>query len=576
MLANEKFSTAPRQCEFLRYIIDKSLSGDAELLKGYAIGVDVFGRPADFDPQQDPIVRVLAGRLRKTLEHYYSTDGARDPVLIELPKSGYNPSFAFRKDFASDPEIQIADPGSIATPPTIETVKPILPSARWIKWVIAAVILVFGVSVSLYLKPDDSEHYILSAIELPTGPSIAVEPFKILDYSLSFQTGESDNQADSRLIGAGLYIEIVDKLSRFRDLVVYEAERDIALPVESLGEIPTTINRLAGTIRKTGERMVVTAILRKGLKGQVLWSKSYDEDIKNADGIVDVEAKIAADVAGVLGQPNGGVLTRSAAEMARLGHTPLKHYLCLFEFYQFSNGVSKKEFSQVKDCLLSATSDTPEFSSGWAALSWMYTHEKYDVNKQLDHSEQEMKALAAAQKAVGVNPENAVAYQYLAIARFEAGDDDGFKEAAANALRLNPNDAEILADIGSHLVQLDNSEEGKLLVEKAMRLFPGHPPWYHLPLTMYHYTRKQSKAALYHAQRFSVEDSLSSYILKTATLVQVGQIENAKLEYQKLVLKRPVFATDYVKILRNWRLPSGMNDMLLQDLATARLDQVDS
>src|SRR5688500_9752198 len=62
---------APRQQRLLRHLVDATLAGDGERLKGYALGVDVFDRGADFDPNIDPIVRVEAGRLRsKLLEHY--------------------------------------------------------------------------------------------------------------------------------------------------------------------------------------------------------------------------------------------------------------------------------------------------------------------------------------------------------------------------------------------------------------------------------------------------------------------------------------------------------------------------
>ena len=55
-------------------------------MKGYTIGVEVFGRPADFDAQSDALVRVEAGRLRRRLVEYYAGEGAADPVRIELPR----------------------------------------------------------------------------------------------------------------------------------------------------------------------------------------------------------------------------------------------------------------------------------------------------------------------------------------------------------------------------------------------------------------------------------------------------------------------------------------------------------
>ena len=64
-----------------------------EYLKGYTIATEALGRDDNFDPQIDPIVRVEAGRLRYALEHYYSNGGAGDPVVIELPRGSYVPTF---------------------------------------------------------------------------------------------------------------------------------------------------------------------------------------------------------------------------------------------------------------------------------------------------------------------------------------------------------------------------------------------------------------------------------------------------------------------------------------------------
>ena len=70
-----------------------SLAGAGNRIKAYTIATDALGRDARFDPQADPIVRVEAGRLRRTLEHYYATEGRGDPIVIELPSGSYVPVF---------------------------------------------------------------------------------------------------------------------------------------------------------------------------------------------------------------------------------------------------------------------------------------------------------------------------------------------------------------------------------------------------------------------------------------------------------------------------------------------------
>jgi len=73
----------------LAYLGEKSLAGEGPALKEFTIGVEAFQKPADYNPQEDPTVRVLASKLRQKLEEYYRGEGLGDPVRIELPKGHY-------------------------------------------------------------------------------------------------------------------------------------------------------------------------------------------------------------------------------------------------------------------------------------------------------------------------------------------------------------------------------------------------------------------------------------------------------------------------------------------------------
>jgi hypothetical protein len=93
ILAGAPLRSSPRLASFLRFVVNATLAGEGRRIKGYTIGVEALGRPDDFDPQIDPIVRVEALRLRRGLAQYYSNDGIRDPVVIELPRGRYLPIF---------------------------------------------------------------------------------------------------------------------------------------------------------------------------------------------------------------------------------------------------------------------------------------------------------------------------------------------------------------------------------------------------------------------------------------------------------------------------------------------------
>ncbi len=80
-------------CKLLRYLAKHALDHPGVPIKEYQIATEVFSRSDNFDPQVDSMVRVQAGRLRQKLAEYYGSDGAEDPVAVELPKGTYVLSF---------------------------------------------------------------------------------------------------------------------------------------------------------------------------------------------------------------------------------------------------------------------------------------------------------------------------------------------------------------------------------------------------------------------------------------------------------------------------------------------------
>jgi adenylate cyclase len=88
-----QFNASARSREFLAFVVDEALAGRGAQLNQSSIATAVFGRKADFDAILDPIVRVQAGRLRRSLERYYLLTGESDAIRIELPKGSYAPVF---------------------------------------------------------------------------------------------------------------------------------------------------------------------------------------------------------------------------------------------------------------------------------------------------------------------------------------------------------------------------------------------------------------------------------------------------------------------------------------------------
>ncbi len=94
----------------LSYLGEKFLAGETGDLKEYTIGLEAFHKPPDYDPQQDPAVRVLASKLRRRLEEYYLKEGAGHDVRIELPRGHYELRFGRRSEGA--PPLRVAALGA--------------------------------------------------------------------------------------------------------------------------------------------------------------------------------------------------------------------------------------------------------------------------------------------------------------------------------------------------------------------------------------------------------------------------------------------------------------------------------
>ena len=103
MLEGGSFHTSHRRQAMLRFIVDETLAGRGDRLKGLTVALAVFGRDETFDQQSDPVVRLEARRLRSDLDSYYVDAGSRDPVRVSIPKGGYVPHFAWQNREALGP-----------------------------------------------------------------------------------------------------------------------------------------------------------------------------------------------------------------------------------------------------------------------------------------------------------------------------------------------------------------------------------------------------------------------------------------------------------------------------------------
>lgn len=96
ILNSETFRQAGSLRRLLAYLGEKSLNGEADQLKEYTVGLEAFGKPPTYNPQQDASVRVQAAKLRQKLDEYYRTEGAGDLVRVQFPKGRFKLEFQTR------------------------------------------------------------------------------------------------------------------------------------------------------------------------------------------------------------------------------------------------------------------------------------------------------------------------------------------------------------------------------------------------------------------------------------------------------------------------------------------------
>ena len=93
IVASTSFRNSKRYPALLRYVVEKTLEGNASELKERNIGIDVFGRDPSYDLGIDPVVRITAGEVRKRLAQYYQETAHRHELRIEIPLGSYQPEF---------------------------------------------------------------------------------------------------------------------------------------------------------------------------------------------------------------------------------------------------------------------------------------------------------------------------------------------------------------------------------------------------------------------------------------------------------------------------------------------------
>jgi TolB-like protein len=478
------FEVPDRARKFLSYIVEETLTGRASRIKAYSIATEVFGRDASFDAQNDPVVRIEAGRIRRALERYYLTAGRDDPLGIEMPKGGYVPIFARRVREQSLKEA----PGPAAAAAGVGAGTSARPEMARGVWLIAIALLLAALFAAYRYFPSsvtqDGSRSMAPVAGKPETPTLIVRQFEDL-------TGTNS----SAIVARGLTEEVIGQLARFKELqVIADRPRTAADPTldatARLGRFS-----LEGSVRIEGNRLRVTTHLINRSDGSVVWSNIYDEDLQVRE-LLDLEAEMAGGVATALAQPSGVIFTADAAVARQSPPDDWQAYECTLAYYSYRANLNQQTHASVQDCLKRATQRFPNYATAWALLSLTYVDELRFRQQLGPQSETSLDSAAnAAGRAVALEPENVRGLEAEMLAYFFRGETATALQIGGRALKINPNDTELSAEYGFRLAVSGNWSEGSQLIANALVRNPGPQGYYEMILAFCKYMQNDYVAA---------------------------------------------------------------------------------
>ena len=157
VISSDAFAGSKQCQDFLRLVVERALAGAVDTLSERVIGVELFGRPADYDTSNDGVVRVRAAEVRKRLAQYYR-EASSTPVRIELPPGSYVPEFHWSS------LTRVEDKGLATAPPVAVG----LPWRRKSALVIVAGLVIASVVLIVWFQPGPKAHS-MNAVRLSLG-----------------------------------------------------------------------------------------------------------------------------------------------------------------------------------------------------------------------------------------------------------------------------------------------------------------------------------------------------------------------------------------------------------------------
>jgi adenylate cyclase len=541
ILSSRCFEQAARSSKFLRFVVEQTLAGQGDRLKGYTIAIEVFGRSEDFDAQSDPLVRVEAGRLRRRLTEYYADEGRNDSVRIELPRGSYSVTASYYPSAADILLGPMPDSAAVADNEAARNRR------RWrrIRSLLIAAVLLGGFAVVLLQQVELSQlatnsRPAASRVRIPGKPPIVVLPFE-----------DIGGDGAARALAATLREELLLLLDDPELFVVATQLAGDGAGTTRAGELDGYV--LSGSARATANAIRVTVRLVEPETGRQIWSDAYDEPLAALDDATEQRA-LARRIATVA-EPYGPIFE---SEIRRLGALPAAELTvqdCVLKYYEFRRVLDRVRHADALACLETATQREPSSAEAWAVLSLL-------AAEQAPHGYIEAatapldKAREAARRAMDIDGNNLHANLALAGTQFFGG--ENFRPVAERVLQAWPDNGEAQAFLGFMFVLSGDTSRGRALVERAIASTQRSPSGYHSTLALAALRQGDIDEALASALRIDSPDWPIGHSVVAATAELAGRADLAARAKARAIELDPTLAAGFADVLRRWRVEPAL------------------
>jgi len=536
ILASPPFAQSKRRQRFLEFIVNETVAGRGDRLKGYTIALEVFDRSSGFDSNVDPIVRIEAGKLRDKLREYYETEGHEDPVRIDLPKGSYAPHIEVRPQVVTDTalktnrELAHAANGGDALPNrSMEgVIAARFSSSVSMRWQLFGVLAAAVILIALAIGSHSGNMNALRTIA--DKPSVAVLPFDNIGHDAKWER-----------LADGLTEDIITDLAHSKDLIVIarnstEVFKDKPVDIRAVGRDLNVKYVLEGSIQSVDERIRVSAQLIDATSGSHVWSERFD---RPATDLFAVQNEVTGKIAATLIVAEGAV---AEAERELLRRKPPAN-LTAFDTYllamEAKHKVTKESLEEAERLFNKAIELDPHLARAYYGLA---TVQMYLVDLGLTPviDDALSKMMTAARKSVELDPDDGNSHLALGGAYGYAGKIAQATAELNKAESLSPSDADLLLVIAWSLCTFGETQRALTLADRALQLNPHYADWYNQGLAIVYFFGEQHDQAVKYGSLIR-EPMAPDYAYLAMANAYLGRTEDAKAATDNVIKLDPAW-----------------------------------